>query len=419
MNQAYYAALTDEIRHVLKCEGFNRQIARGHDLFLSALERLWTGDPSHVSDPSLFADLLVATKAKQKQKAADLSHKREEKESLRPEMTRDGAAGTRASIRWGSGDESIQVVKQVHMFVLKARCPRLASFLEKRSFVGTSTCTSIKQVIIPCPYLPVVLCVLEWIYTNRWEIPLDVLMSDSSVDFLRKIKLDDDSFEDLMKEHGRSASHSKSGHHKHNNRFIVIEPSSNASRLRMQAALAPFAQQSWCKSNEEGTLCDIHKHLDVSTCPRDREYHQNWKIADTTLCTCLSVYFLLQYGQFCDVLLVAEGGQHACHKSLLCVRSEYFKHMFTGCFVESNCHVQRVELTGVESQTLEVFLHWVYVDELIQHESIEMLFSVLLLADQFLCEGLKALIANVLSEHVDEENCLDLLSLSTSTQCER
>ena len=82
--------------------------------------------------------------------------------------------------------------------------------------------------------------------------------------------------------------------------------------------------------------------------------------------------------------------------------------------------MQRVELPGVESEALGMFLHWVYADELIEQESVDnLLFSLLLLADQFLCEGLKALIANVVSEHVDKDNCLDLLSLAISTQCER
>ena len=391
--RAYYAALNDDIRKVLRDKGFKRKVARGHDPFLQAIEKLLVGDATvtQQQQQQLFADLEL-----QDQNLA----------------AAEGAAA-------GLDDEDSLTRLCVHLFVIRARCPVLEKFLTTRAAAASNDKKRNQAadlegggggrsiVDIPTKFFPIVKSIVEYLYTNRFTYDGNLRLGEA---FLSKCKLKDLARECAKKiscregegEGGEEEEEGRGDKEKASGGSLVIEPETVVSRARMQDALQPYAMFSWCNPETAGIRVN-------------EDYY--------------------------DVLLVADGGQaYRTHKALLVVRSEYFHLMFLSGFRESDAAeggLLRVELSGITSRTLEVFIHWIYTDELPKltgeekgcdgeeggagnlFNDIHQVLDVLMCADQFLCDGLKTLCALAVSKFITPASCVQLLSVSISAHCDR
>ena len=380
--RAYYAALTDEIRKVLRDEGFKRQIASGHDPFLHALSLLNVARERDVSDQltgeDLFADLVV-----------------------RP--AGDG------------GSDAATPSLRCHSFVLKARLPTLSRFLHSRKTREESAKDTKAAVVVPAAYFPCLAAIVDYVYTNRLAVPAD--LCEATAEVLCKCKCPTGT---LL----RSKIAEWSEEEDRSGQQIILEPPSGETRAHMQVAFAPYAMFSWCRTPGQN-----------------------------------------QKAEHYDVLLTNDAGDSfACHRAVLCVRSDYFKTLFTSTSFRKtgDCEgIHRLDMGSMKSRTLEILIHWLYSVSHITHGyhplmtiiltfvlfliefvsplkddlidageeedeeeaggDVNQILEVLVCADQLLCENLKtACAAHIIAQGaVVKETCVELLQYAFACQCQR
>jgi hypothetical protein len=113
-----------------------------------------------------------------------------------------------------------------------------------------------------------------------------------------------------------------------------------------------------------------------------------------------------------------------CHKCILISRSDYFRNMFLGSWIESSSNVIRLPF---DADLMQLFVDYLYTDD-IQIESahcvssiksktekeIELLFNLYVLSDQLLVERLKNLCEFKLANLANLRNCVELFEFACS-----
>lgn len=133
------------------------------------------------------------------------------------------------------------------------------------------------------------------------------------------------------------------------------------------------------------------------------------------------------YAEFYDCEIICNNEQSIrCHKCILIARSEYFRNMFMGSWVESNS--AKIQLP-IDLDLAQIIIDYLYSDE-IQMEWIhsnsssstsiksrneretEVLFNIFILSDQLLVERLKNLCEFKLTNLVNLKNVAEILEFS-------
>ncbi|CAM9820772.1 unnamed protein product [Chrysoparadoxa australica] len=117
-------------------------------------------------------------------------------------------------------------------------------------------------------------------------------------------------------------------------------------------------------------------------------------------------------GEFNDVTFVVEGQPVRAHKAFLAVRCEHFRAMFSSGMQESHQDQanQSIVIPNIRLPIFMAFLHYIYTDTLCQ--GIEEAIELYMLADLYMCEGLKTMCVEVVSKCINTENAAHLLQLS-------
>ncbi|XP_035676071.1 ankyrin repeat and BTB/POZ domain-containing protein 1-like [Branchiostoma floridae] len=118
-----------------------------------------------------------------------------------------------------------------------------------------------------------------------------------------------------------------------------------------------------------------------------------------------------------DVCFEVESHRFYCHKVFLCGRSDYFKALLIDHFSErpkedseTEAPIPVVELHDVSAYVFSRVLYYIYQDS--TEVSPDHVFEVLRVADMYLLPGLKRQCANVISQHLDENNVIPVLRAS-------
>ncbi|CAH1786828.1 unnamed protein product [Owenia fusiformis] len=119
---------------------------------------------------------------------------------------------------------------------------------------------------------------------------------------------------------------------------------------------------------------------------------------------------LWQDDVFCDITLSVDGKQFNCHKIILAANSPYFHSLLSNGMSETSKKV--VELKDISSHAMENILNYIYFKNtsIGVTEAIEMLKTVDMLQ---IDNSLRSHLMNYLIKHVADDNCLDILNLTS------
>ncbi|XP_005451211.1 uncharacterized protein KIAA1107 isoform X1 [Oreochromis niloticus] len=103
---------------------------------------------------------------------------------------------------------------------------------------------------------------------------------------------------------------------------------------------------------------------------------------------------LYQRGEQCDITIQVADQVFSCHRAILCARSQYFRAMLSGSWMESSR--QRITLQGLGPDEMEILLQFMYgaIVDLPRRASAS---QVVLAADMLGLEGLKDVVEMVLT----------------------
>lgn len=103
---------------------------------------------------------------------------------------------------------------------------------------------------------------------------------------------------------------------------------------------------------------------------------------------------LYQRAEQCDITIRVGGNLFPCHRAILCARSQYFRAMLSGSWMESS--TQDITLQGLGQEEMEVLLQFMYgaIADLPPGASAS---QVMLAADMLGLEGLKDVVEMVLT----------------------
>uniref|UniRef100_UPI00358EB069 kelch repeat and BTB domain-containing protein 2 isoform X1 n=2 Tax=Myxine glutinosa TaxID=7769 RepID=UPI00358EB069 len=114
-----------------------------------------------------------------------------------------------------------------------------------------------------------------------------------------------------------------------------------------------------------------------------------------------------------DVVLVAEGAEFPCHRTVLAASSAYFRAMFTSGLSESK--QSHVSLQGVEAATLRPIVQYAYTGQLqLDEYNVEQLFET---ASFLQVEEVVQQCCAYLLKKVSAESCLHLLAFADTYSC--
>ncbi|NXP53716.1 KLH30 protein, partial [Heliornis fulica] len=114
-----------------------------------------------------------------------------------------------------------------------------------------------------------------------------------------------------------------------------------------------------------------------------------------------------------DVVLVADGREFSCHRSVLALCSHYFCAMFSGNFAESIA--VRVELKEVDPSALEMLLDFAYTGKVtINQGNVEGLMQT---SSQLHFPAIQKVCSRYLRQQMDATNCLGICEFGESHGC--
>nr|XP_039261091.1 ankyrin repeat and BTB/POZ domain-containing protein 1-like [Styela clava] len=116
-----------------------------------------------------------------------------------------------------------------------------------------------------------------------------------------------------------------------------------------------------------------------------------------------------------DVCVEVEGEIFNCHKVFLCGRSDYFKALLTDHFQENKSSTSAscpiIKLCHLTPEIFKNIIIYIY-SEICDFHSLNDAMDVLPVADMMLLTGLKRKCGNVLSQHMTENNIVDMYRCS-------
>ncbi|XP_033748556.1 kelch-like protein 6 [Pecten maximus] len=117
-----------------------------------------------------------------------------------------------------------------------------------------------------------------------------------------------------------------------------------------------------------------------------------------------------QAGCFTDVEVVVEEESYHCHRVVLGAMSDYFNAMFSSGFRESN--EKRVILQGVDRQTFEMILSFLYTGE--DHINNDNVSQLLMASVMLQVTSLQTICENFLRQNLNISNCVGVWRIATS-----
>ncbi|KAK7891848.1 hypothetical protein WMY93_023811 [Mugilogobius chulae] len=102
---------------------------------------------------------------------------------------------------------------------------------------------------------------------------------------------------------------------------------------------------------------------------------------------------LYQHGQQCDITIQVSEQLFSCHRAVLCARSQYFRAMLSGSWMESSR--QCITLQGLGPEEMEILLQFMY-GAIVDLPSGASASQVVLAADMLGLDGLKDVVEMVL-----------------------
>ncbi|XP_069569730.1 kelch-like protein 6 [Brachyistius frenatus] len=109
-----------------------------------------------------------------------------------------------------------------------------------------------------------------------------------------------------------------------------------------------------------------------------------------------------------DVTLCVQGHDFHCHRAILAAASQYFRAMFCSGLKES--HEERVEIKGVDSDTMRCLLEYTYTSRaVLTHSNVE---RILEAGNQFQFLRVVDACAGFLSKAMHLESCIGILTLA-------
>lgn len=103
---------------------------------------------------------------------------------------------------------------------------------------------------------------------------------------------------------------------------------------------------------------------------------------------------LYQRGEQCDITIQVGEQVFSCHRAILCARSQYFRAMLSGSWMESSR--QCITLQGLGPEEMEILLQFMY-GAIVDLPSRSSASQVVLAADMLGLEGLKDVVEMVLT----------------------
>jgi hypothetical protein len=112
---------------------------------------------------------------------------------------------------------------------------------------------------------------------------------------------------------------------------------------------------------------------------------------------------------FSDLVLVLEGQRVYANRAMLAVRSEYFKAMLFGPMLEGSRDL--VEIEDISYNVFMIVLHYLYTDKICDL-SLDLAVPLLVAADRFMLERLKALCQEHIRKNINNDNVIVVLRTS-------
>lgn len=75
-----------------------------------------------------------------------------------------------------------------------------------------------------------------------------------------------------------------------------------------------------------------------------------------------SINGLRKRNLLCDVTLCVEGKEFPVHRIILAACSDYFEAMFTGGMSESSSDETKIDIQGLNADTMEILLDFIYTE---------------------------------------------------------
>ncbi|KAM7407336.1 hypothetical protein PAMA_003182 [Pampus argenteus] len=111
-----------------------------------------------------------------------------------------------------------------------------------------------------------------------------------------------------------------------------------------------------------------------------------------------------------DVILCVQGNDFPCHRAVLAAASQYFRAMFCSGLKES--HEDRVEMKGLDSETMHCLLEYTYTSRaVLTYSNVQ---KILEAASQFQFLRVVDACAGFLSKSLHLESCIGILNLAES-----
>ncbi|XP_077435564.1 kelch-like protein 6 [Vanacampus margaritifer] len=109
-----------------------------------------------------------------------------------------------------------------------------------------------------------------------------------------------------------------------------------------------------------------------------------------------------------DVVVCVQGHDFPCHRAILAAASQYFRAMFCSGLRES--HEKRVEMKGLDSETMQTLLQYTYTSQaLLTQSNVQ---NVLEAASQFQFVRVVDACVGYLSKSLQPETCIGILNLA-------